>query len=64
MQAIEDDNESEADYEALDATYEQLKANGVRLLAPEGEPVTEFLLHIDGENAWFRYSEEPFDDES
>jgi hypothetical protein len=32
----------------------------VRLLAPDGRPVPEFLLHIEGENAWWRWSDEPF----
>ncbi|MBC8141478.1 MAG: hypothetical protein H7Y38_08565 [Armatimonadetes bacterium] len=59
--AMED--EPEVDYEALDAAYEQMKADGVQLVAPEGVPVAEFLLHIVGDDAWFRYSDEPFDDE-
>ncbi|MFJ3794640.1 hypothetical protein [Kitasatospora sp. NPDC090091] len=30
------------------------------LAAPAG-PVAEFLLHIDGGQAWFRWSDEPFE---
>lgn len=63
VRRVDDGEESEADYDALDVSYEQLKADGVRLLAPEGEPVAEFLMHVDGDDAWFRYSDEPFDDE-
>jgi hypothetical protein len=32
----------------------------LQLVAPGG-PVAEFLLHIDGERAWFRWSDVPFD---
>ncbi|MDT0612634.1 hypothetical protein [Streptomyces lancefieldiae] len=31
----------------------------VRLVSPDG-PVAEFLLHIKGDRAWFRWSDEPF----
>jgi hypothetical protein len=31
----------------------------VALVSPDG-PVPEFLLHIDGDRAWFRWSEKPF----
>ncbi|GAA3983621.1 MULTISPECIES: hypothetical protein [Streptomyces] len=34
----------------------------VSLSSPDG-PVPEFLLHIEGERAWFRWSDEPFADE-
>ncbi len=30
----------------------------VRLVSPDG-PVAEFLLHIKGDRAWFRWSDEP-----
>lgn len=56
-------DEPEGDYAVLDAMYEQLKADGVRLLVPDGEPVAEFLLHIVADDAWFRYSDEPFSDD-
>ena len=36
----------------------------VRLLAPDGRPVPEFLLHIEGADAWWRWSDEPFPEES
>ncbi len=32
------------------------------LTSPDG-PVPEFLLHIEGEQAWFRWSDEPFDED-
>jgi hypothetical protein len=34
----------------------------VRLVSPDG-PVAEFLLHIQGDRAWFRWSDEPFERE-
>ncbi|MFA3878225.1 hypothetical protein ABS735_32010 [Streptomyces sp. MMCC 100] len=33
----------------------------VRLVSPDG-PVAEFLLHIKGDRAWFRWSDESFDE--
>ncbi len=32
----------------------------LRLIAPDGRPVPEFLLHIDGTQAWWRWSDTPF----
>ncbi len=36
----------------------------VTLRYPEGHEVPEFLLHIDGDVAWWRWSDEPFDEDS
>ncbi|MEU9146995.1 hypothetical protein [Streptomyces sp. NPDC048349] len=44
--------------ERFDAAYEVI-ARALTLASPTG-PVAEFLLHIDGEEAWFRWSDEPF----
>ncbi|MEE1827334.1 hypothetical protein PUR61_34855 [Streptomyces sp. BE20] len=35
----------------------------LELAAPAG-PVAEFLLHVDGDRAWFRWSDEPFEQET
>jgi hypothetical protein len=35
----------------------------VHLLGPDGRPISEFLLHIEGEDAWWRWSDEPFPDQ-
>ncbi|MFF0010999.1 hypothetical protein [Streptomyces sp. NPDC005374] len=43
------------------AVYEEIERR-VSLVAPDG-PVPEFLLHIQGDRAWFRWSDEPFDDD-
>jgi hypothetical protein len=34
----------------------------VGLVSPSG-PVPEFILHIDGDEAWFRWSDERFDED-
>ena len=49
------------DPESWEAAYNQIR-QAVRLLAPDGRPVPEFLLHIDGGDAWWRWSDEPFPD--
>ncbi|MCF1592757.1 hypothetical protein [Streptomyces muensis] len=51
----------EDDVEAWEAVYEEIRRQ-VSLSSPDG-PVAEFLLHIEGERAWFRWSEEPFEDQ-
>ncbi|WP_405593893.1 hypothetical protein [Streptomyces sp. NBC_01092] len=52
-----DDDEALAVWEAA---YEEIRSR-VSLSSPDG-PVAEFLLHIEGDRAWFRWSEEPFDE--
>ncbi|MEV8100563.1 hypothetical protein [Kitasatospora sp. NPDC085879] len=47
------------EYDGFDEAYERVSAE-LTLSAPTG-PVAEFLLHIDGDRAWFRWSDEPFD---
>lgn len=40
------------------------EVNGTLVLTgPEGKDVAEFLLHIQGDRAWFRWSETPFSEE-
>ena len=45
--------------EQWEATYRRIR-EAVRLLAPDGRPVPEFLLHIEDAGAWWRSSDEPF----
>ncbi|MEU4980086.1 hypothetical protein [Streptomyces sp. NPDC021969] len=40
-----------------EAVYDEIERR-VRLVSPDG-PVAEFLLHIKGDRAWFRWSDEP-----
>ncbi|MET8982435.1 hypothetical protein ABZX85_43340 [Streptomyces sp. NPDC004539] len=47
--------------EEWEALYDEITRR-VSLSSPDG-PVPEFLLHIEGERAWFRWSDEPFDRE-
>jgi hypothetical protein len=48
--------------EQWEAAYRRVR-EVVRLLAPDGQPVPEFLLHIEGAEAWWRWSDEPFPEE-
>lgn len=48
------------EYERFDDSYDRI-AGTLSLVAPSG-PVAEFLLHISDARAWFRWSDEPFDD--
>lgn len=48
------------DPQAWEAAYERIRET-VRLITPDGRAVPEFLLHIDGEDAWWRWSDETFD---
>jgi hypothetical protein len=47
------------DVDAWEAAYGQIR-EAVSLAAPDGRSVPEFLLHIQGENAWWRWNDEPF----
>jgi hypothetical protein len=47
------------DVGAWEAAYESIRGT-VHLRFPEGHPLPEFLLHIRGEDAWWRWSDEPF----
>jgi hypothetical protein len=50
------------DVESWEAAYAAVRS-AVILRYPDGHPVPEFVLHIDGEDAWWRWNDEPFDDE-
>lgn len=54
-----DDAEHWAEWEKV---YDEIAA-AVSLASPDG-PVPEFLLHVDGDRAWFRWNDEPFDDDA
>ena len=45
--------------EQWEAAYRRIR-EVVRLLAPDGRPVPEFMLHIEDEDAWWRRIDEPF----
>jgi hypothetical protein len=46
-----------------EAAYRRIRA-AVSLIAPDGLPVPEFLLHIEGAEAWWRWSDEHFAEDS
>lgn len=48
------------DYESFERAYDRIDG-ALTLVSPRG-PVAEFLLHIRGDRASFRWSEEPFED--
>jgi hypothetical protein len=45
-----------------EAAEEAVRA-AVILRYPEGNEVPEFLLHLQGDEAWWRWNDEPFDDD-
>jgi hypothetical protein len=53
---------SDEHVDAWEAAYDRVRA-ATRLARPDGSRVPEFLLHISGDEAWWRYSDEPFDEE-
>ncbi|MEU4094272.1 hypothetical protein [Streptomyces sp. NPDC026673] len=54
--------EDDGPWSAWEAAYDEVR-RAVSLSSPSG-PVPEFLLHIEDDQAWFRWSDEPFDDDS
>jgi len=52
----------DANIQGWDDAYQRIRAE-VSLAGPDGHLVPEFLLHIDGDEAWWRWSDEPFDEE-
>jgi len=56
LRQLDSPDEEQASWEAA---YDRIR-QAVRLLAPDRRPVPEFLLHIDGHDAWWRWSDESF----
>ncbi|MEU5539912.1 hypothetical protein [Streptomyces sp. NPDC020362] len=54
------DRDDDACWEEWESAYGEIRRR-VALSSPDG-PVPEFLLHIEGDRAWFRWSDEPFAD--
>ncbi|MET7486473.1 hypothetical protein [Streptomyces sp. NPDC005538] len=53
--------QADDDWSLWEEAYDEIRRR-VTLTSPDG-PVPEFLLHIEGERAWFRWSDEPFDED-
>jgi hypothetical protein len=51
--------DSEEGWERWQRLYDPIREN-LALVSPAG-PVAEYLLHIEGGAAWFRWADEPFD---
>lgn len=56
LKLLEDD-----DFEAWEEAEAALREAGVHLRYPDGSAVPESLVHIDGDAAWFRWNDKPFD---
>ncbi|WP_367318995.1 hypothetical protein [Streptomyces sp. HUAS ZL42] len=55
------DRDDDGHLEEWETVYHEIRRR-VSLSSPDG-PVPEFLLHIEGDRAWFRWSDEPFDED-
>jgi hypothetical protein len=55
------EGDRDADLDEWEDLYAEIRRR-ISLASPDG-PVPEFLLHIEGDRAWFRWSEEPFADD-
>jgi hypothetical protein len=53
--------ELDDDVDAWESAYREV-TRAVALAAPDGRRVPAFLLHVSGDEAWWRWSDEPFDD--
>src|SRR5690348_1721859 len=51
------------DTDSWERAHDAIRA-AVSLRHPDGHEVPEFLLHLDGGEAWWRWSDEPFDEDS
>ena len=54
------DNWDDAGVADLEGVWAEIR-KAVDLHYPDGRIVPEFLLHIDGTDAWFRWNDEPFE---
>lgn len=57
---LEGSDDEAAAVEAWESAYAAVRT-AVSLESPDG-PVPELLLHIEGPDAWFRWSPQPFED--
>ncbi|MEV5322230.1 hypothetical protein AB0K92_32105 [Streptomyces sp. NPDC052687] len=54
------ERDEDALVDAWEQAYDEIRGR-VSLCSPDG-PVPDFLLHIEGDRAWFRWSDEPFEE--
>ncbi|KXK59421.1 hypothetical protein AWW66_24245 [Micromonospora rosaria] len=50
------------DHPGMERAYQAIRA-AVTMTYPDGRPVAEFMLGIEGDEASFRWHDEPFDEE-
>lgn len=55
--------DAEDQVDSWERAYHALRA-AVALRCPDGQDIPEFLLHIEGDEAWWRWSDKPFDDDT
>lgn len=58
-EVLDDDAETLAAWESV---YERIRGE-TRLTYPDGRDVPEYLLHVEGNEARWRWSDEPFDEQ-
>jgi Ser/Thr protein kinase RdoA (MazF antagonist) len=49
--------------DAWEAVYQRIR-HAVTVHYPDGRQVPEFLLHVEGDEAWWRWSDEPFEEDA
>ncbi|PZS10804.1 MAG: hypothetical protein DLM55_03160 [Acidimicrobiales bacterium] len=52
-------NDLDDHYQQWEDAYRRIQ-DALTLRHPSGRAVAEFLLHIEGDTAWWRWSDEPF----
>lgn len=60
LQLLAPESDDPAKWHAWESAYDAI-AEALTLIDNAGNPVAEFLLHIEDDQAWFRWSDEPFD---
>ena len=54
--------EKDGVWEDWERSYGRIRST-LSLAAPDGHHVSEFILHIEGNRAWWRWTDEPFERE-
>lgn len=58
-----EDGADDGEVDAWERAYLEVRA-AVVLIDPDGQPVSEFLLHVEGDQAWWRWMDGPLDDDA
>jgi hypothetical protein len=57
-----EDSTDDGEVDAWERAYLEVRA-AVVLIDPDGQPVSEFLLHVEDDQAWWRWMDGPLDDD-